>query len=279
MPQMNWAIPRAVKGSMSIVPFNSMKRDSWADIASAVVDAPIGFKLIRHSPLGWGTGALSSIPHSSLLCPTFTANNQFHWFLRRHCPTFWFSYFRPCPTDYQLKNPRKILTSSTLSAVERAISETKDRPSLNPNSRKKIEIAAGQMASNQQFWILRVMAYLMTKFLGWLYGNDIYVDETNIKSIQDLQKTHTLVYVPTHKSHLDSALLGYMAFAYGLEPPHMLLGDNVRLPLLSFLMRGSGAFFAKKPVKNNSKETEIYRLTLAGALPLSPVAISSRVQG
>jgi len=134
---------------------------------------------------------------------------------------------------------------------------------LSKTARKQIHRAAFGMASDQRFWILRVMAFVATKLLNWLFGSDLYIDEAAVKHVQKLQKDHTLIYAPTHKSHLDSIIMGYVTFAYGLEPPHIVAGDNLMLPLVSYMMRGSGAFFIRRTNKNGA-DRELYKKTLAG---------------
>ena len=239
---------------------------SWQEVASALVGAPSGFKLFRHSPLGWRNGVhvrgppsavLASLPDSPSL-----SHGLFHGVIRRRWPTFWFSYYTPCATQYELKYCRRVLTRATLDNVQRTVFDNSTTP-VSSAARKQAENLAYGIASNQQTWIVRIMAFLVTKLLGWLYGSDVYVDESAVKAIQNLQKTHTLIYAPTHKSHLDSVIMGYTMFACGLEPPHIVAGDNLNLPLVSYMMRGSGAFFIRRSNKNGA-DRELYKKTLAG---------------
>ena len=185
----------------------------------------------------------------------------------------WFSYYTPCATQYELKYCRRTLAKSTVSAVERscnaasgsAFARDNATKALTEAAKKHIRKVAYRMASDQKIWVIRIMAFLVTKVLGWLYGNDVYIDEESVQEVRTLQKTHTIIYAPTHKSHLDSVLMGYTSFAYGLEPPHIVAGDNLQLPLISFLMRGSGAFFIRRTNKFGA-DRELYKKTLAGEL-------------
>lgn len=57
-----------------------------------------------------------------------------------------------------------------------------------------------------------------------MYRSRIYVDTKGLERIRALAATHTLVFVPTHKSHLDYMTLCYILFVYGLTCPHIAAG-------------------------------------------------------
>lgn len=44
----------------------------------------------------------------------------------------------------------------------------------------------------------------------------MFVDEAGLSRLRRLARSHTLVHVPTHKSHIDYLLLSYVCFASGL---------------------------------------------------------------
>lgn len=87
------------------------------------------------------------------------------------------------------------------------------------------KIALG-MAANQTTSALRFMAWCLTKVFNWLFGGELYVDSRGLIALRELQKTHTIVYVPTHKSHVDYLLLSYVLFSSGLTCPHIVAGWN-----------------------------------------------------
>lgn len=242
---------------------------AWADVASVIVGAPPGFKLFRHTPFGWGPSFKSCDPsgplHARFSDSELIKQSRVHGFLLRNCPTFWFSYFTPCAKDYELRHCRRTLTRSAIEAVERRMAQNGRNESqlMLETVKDQIRGTIDTMASDQRLWMLRLVAYVATKVFCWLFGCDIYVNESSARSVQKLQKTHTVIYAPTHKSHLDSVMMGYVAFAYGLEPPHIVAGDNLRLPLISKIMRMCGAFFIRRSNKN-AIDREIYKKSLKG---------------
>ena len=57
-----------------------------------------------------------------------------------------------------------------------------------------------------------------------MYRSRIYVDKEGLERVRALSATHTVVFVPTHKSHLDYMTLCYILFVYGLTCPHIAAG-------------------------------------------------------
>jgi glycerol-3-phosphate O-acyltransferase len=58
------------------------------------------------------------------------------------------------------------------------------------------------------------------RFLGWLlsyvwarfYSSEVYIDVEGLQRVRQMAPEHILIYVPTHKSHLDYLLLSYILF-------------------------------------------------------------------
>lgn len=64
-----------------------------------------------------------------------------------------------------------------------------------------------------------------------------------------MERSHTLVYVPTHKSYFDFMVLPYALFAWGLKVPHTVSGQNLRIPGVQFIMSRNGAFYIRRTMK------------------------------
>ena len=81
-----------------------------------------------------------------------------------------------------------------------------------------------------------------------------------IDTLRNLSETHTLVFVPTHVSNLDSPLIGYALHAAGLPP--VLYGAGLNLfsnPLMSFFMSRLGAYTVDR-----RKQNRLYKDVLKG---------------
>lgn len=63
--------------------------------------------------------------------------------------------------------------------------------------------------------------------------------------------THTLVYVPCHRSHIDYLLLSYVIHSEGLAIPYIAAGKNLNMPIIGPILRSAGAFFIRRSFKGN----------------------------
>ena len=60
-------------------------------------------------------------------------------------------------------------------------------------------------------------------------GLESFVQRCHVKGLHELAETsttHTLVYVPSHRSHVDYLVLSYALYTRGLMIPHIAAGDN-----------------------------------------------------
>lgn len=97
------------------------------------------------------------------------------------------------------------------------------------------------------------------RLLSWLWNrlyNGIAVHQ--IDNLLALSKTHTIVYAPCHRSHIDYLLLSYVVYQHGLAPPHIAAGLNLNLPLLGGVLRRGGAFFLRRSFKGNKLYAEVF---------------------
>ena len=134
----------------------------------------------------------------------------------------------------------QILASAQVSSAIREVVAT-------GASQARVERAARQAA----YGIASDMSYpairFLDKLLTWLWHR-IYegVRVAGIEKFERLAATHTLIYTPCHRSHLDYLLLSYVLFHRGFMLPHIAAGDNLDLPLVGRILRGGGAFFMRR---------------------------------
>ena len=103
--------------------------------------------------------------------------------------------------------------------------------------------AAYDIASDMSYPAIRFLEGLLT----WLWHR-IYdgVRVAGVEKFERLAATHTLIYTPCHRSHLDYLLLSYVLFHRGFMLPHIAAGDNLDLPIIGRILRGGGAFFMRR---------------------------------
>ena len=107
---------------------------------------------------------------------------------------------------------------------------------------------ANEIASDFSMSAIRFLDILLTWFWNKLYSG---VKVNNIESLKTLAESHTIVYIPCHRSHIDYLLLSYVLYYEGLPPPHIAAGINLNMPVIGTILRKSGAFFMRRTFRGN----------------------------
>ena len=103
--------------------------------------------------------------------------------------------------------------------------------------------AARAIASDVSYPTIRFLDRLLTWFWHRIYDG---IRVGGIAHVDALAETHTLIYAPCHRSHVDYLLVSYVLYHRGLMLPHIAAGDNLDLPIIGRILRGGGAFFMRR---------------------------------
>ena len=112
------------------------------------------------------------------------------------------------------------------------------------------------IGSNMSYPTIRVLEGLLTWFWHRIYDG---IDIQGFEQLERIAQTHTLVYTPCHRSHVDYLVLSHALFGLGLMIPHIAAGDNLNIPVIGKLLRRSGAFFMRRSFRNDP----IYRAVMS----------------
>ena len=78
--------------------------------------------------------------------------------------------------------------------------------------------------------VLKVFSLFLNLIWYRIYDG-FEVDESGLEKVRELGKTHSLILIPSHKSHVDYLILSYLFYQYGPDPPsHRSRGEPVVLP-------------------------------------------------
>lgn len=88
--------------------------------------------------------------------------------------------------------------------------------------------------------------------LSWLWKK-IYsgLEVRQEDKIRELAEQYELVYMPSHRSHMDYLLIGYVLYYLGLLPPHTIAGINLNFWPVGPLLRRGGAIFIRRTFRGN----------------------------
>ena len=115
--------------------------------------------------------------------------------------------------------------------------------------------AAMKMASDMSYPTVIALLRILTAFWRRIYDG---IDVHGLERIATLGRTHTLVYVPCHRSHVDYLLLSYLLFQRGLMIPHIAAGENMNLPFVGNLLRRGGAFFMQRSFRGDALHAALF---------------------
>ena len=132
-----------------------------------------------------------------------------------------------------------------------------------------------EIVANTTSITIQVMNRLLSYFWNKFYSG---IEVNNAEVLQDLSKTHELVYVPCHRSHIDYLLLSYVIYYEGLAIPYIAAGKNLNMPVIGSILRGGGAFFIRRSFKDDQLYSSIM-FEYVAELVSKGVAIEYFVEG
>jgi glycerol-3-phosphate O-acyltransferase len=130
--------------------------------------------------------------------------------------------------------------------IERTINEmATGKPKMLKRYRKKAseyfdEIAADYNIAYIQFFQIALRWFWKKMFEG------IDVRDSEITALRESARKGVLIYVPSHKSHIDYLVLNYSLFEHHMHIPRVAAGKNLSFWPMGHMFRKSGAFFIRR---------------------------------
>ena len=158
---------------------------------------------------------------------------------------------------------RRMLVDSVLASapVRDAIADQARRDKTTPEAAwQKAQGFAYEIAADYSHPVVRSLSYMLTPIWNRIYRGVLVHHLDGFK--QDAPG-HEVVYVPTHRSHMDYLLLSYLLYTHGIVPPHIFAGINLNLPVVGTILRKGGAFFARRSFKGNALYSAVFREYMA----------------
>lgn len=84
------------------------------------------------------------------------------------------------------------------------------------------------------------------------YKNKIDIDRQEIKRLMHLMKEHSVAFILTHKTYLDTVVLATTLAKYGMPIPYTFGGINLAFPGLKQIGKQSGLIFIRRSFKDDS---------------------------
>lgn len=87
--------------------------------------------------------------------------------------------------------------------------------------------------------------------LSRAYSDKIDIDTKGIKKLMKLMRQHSVAFIMTHKTYLDTLVLISTLARYGMPIPYSFGGSNLAFPGLKQLGNNAGLIFIKRSFKDN----------------------------
>ncbi len=116
-----------------------------------------------------------------------------------------------------------------------------------------------ELAADYSTTTLRVLAIILT----WIW-NRVYdgVEVHRISRCREAASQGGVLYMASHRSHMDYLLMSYVLYTEGLVPPHIAAGINLNFWPMGPILRRGGAFFLRRTFKGNPLYTAVFRAYL-----------------
>ncbi|GAN00936.1 acyltransferase [Mucor ambiguus] len=138
--------------------------------------------------------------------------------------------------------------------------------------RKELEVVAKAIAEKAIATVdsvrtLRFFAFVVNNILVRLYHQGVHIRESEWVELKRValmaqEKKQSLIFLPSHKSHIDYLVVSYLMYRLGMyhriQIPHIVAGDNLDMPVVGKLLKSSGAVFIRREWGND----ELYKTVL-----------------
>lgn len=153
---------------------------------------------------------------------------------------------------------RRVLVDQVLAAepVREAIAEQARRDKSKPEAAwKKAHAYAWEIAADYSNPVVRSASFLLSHVWNRIYAGVLV---HHLDKLKEAAPGHEVVYVPSHRSHMDYLLLSYLLYERGIVPPHIAAGINLNLPVIGTVLRKGGAFFLRRSFRGNALYSAVF---------------------
>lgn len=153
---------------------------------------------------------------------------------------------------------RRTLVDGVLASaqVRQAIADQMRRDNIShAKAWRRAHACATEIASDYSHTVIRSLSFMLTPFWNKIYQG---VAMQHFEAFKQAAPGHEVIYVPSHRSHIDYLLLSYLLYVHGLVPPHIAAGVNLNLPVIGPILRRGGAFFLRRSFKANPLYSAVF---------------------
>jgi glycerol-3-phosphate O-acyltransferase len=121
-------------------------------------------------------------------------------------------------------------------------------PKRLKQNRKKADEYFNEIAANYNITYIQ-LCRLGLKWLWKKLFEGIDVDPVSIGKVREWARKGPVIYIPSHKSHVDYLVLNYILYDYHMHMPRIAAGQNLAFWPMGHIFRKFGAFFVRRAFK------------------------------
>ncbi len=144
--------------------------------------------------------------------------------------------------------------------VQQAVrDEAFDENISRDEARKRARKMADEVAANFDPRMIRFLDIV----LAWVFRKIFSgVKAYNVDRLRTVANKYHVIYVPSHRSHLDYLLISWTLYCQGLVPPHIAAGVNLNFWPVGGLLRRGGAFYLRRSFTGQALYTAVFKAYL-----------------
>jgi len=123
--------------------------------------------------------------------------------------------------------------------------------------RKKAGEYFDEIAADFNITYVQLILMPLSRFWKKLFEG-VDVDMSGLARVREWARKGPLIYIPSHKSHIDYLILNYVLYDYHMHPPRIAAGRNLAFWPMGHLARKCGAFFIRRSFAGAKLYSEVF---------------------
>ena len=114
-----------------------------------------------------------------------------------------------------------------------------------------------EIAADYNFAYVHALLLLFRWFMKKVFEG-IDVDPADLAKVREWARKGPVIYVPSHKSHIDYFVLNYILYEHHTHIPRIAAGKNLAFWPMGHIFRKCGAFFIRRSFRQDTLYVEVF---------------------
>jgi len=149
------------------------------------------------------------------------------------------------PRSYVLES---ILRSGEVSeAIQRkATEENRSIEEVRNDAARILDKLASDYSPSGVAFLEIILRYVFPRIY-----REILITDDDLEGLKEILRDGPVVFVPSHKSHIDYLMLSFMLVRNHIPAPLIVAGDNLTFWPMGYIFRRAGAFFIRRSIRGD----------------------------